>query len=172
MEIFDIINEDGVVIGSAPRKECHGDPSLLHRAVHVVVIHPGTGDILLQKRTLTKDIQPGKWDTAVGGHLDCGEQYEDAALREMKEELGLVVSSDQNLIYLFDSQIRNAVESENIRVYAIRHSGPFTPQVSEVESVRFWTHSELLAAIELDDERFTPNLKQEIPQLMSVLHLL
>ena len=88
-ELFDIIDDaTGEVIGTAPRKRCHGDPSLIHRSVHIVVFNTA-GQILLQKRNLHKDIQPGKWDTAVGGHLDSGETYLDAAKREFGEELGI-----------------------------------------------------------------------------------
>ena len=74
-ELFDIYNEAGEHVGHAPRSRCHGDPSLIHRTCHVVIIHPASGEILLQKRSLAKDIQPGKWDTAVGGHLALGEDY-------------------------------------------------------------------------------------------------
>ena len=74
-ELFDIFDAEGKHIGTAPRSRCHGDPSLIHRTSHVVVIHPDNGTILLQKRNLKKDIQPGKWDTAVGGHLALGEDF-------------------------------------------------------------------------------------------------
>ena len=60
-ELFDIYDEAGNRIGTAPRRECHGNPKLLHRTAHVVVFHPATGAMLLQKRAITKDIQPGKW---------------------------------------------------------------------------------------------------------------
>ena len=75
-ELFDIYDEAGNRIGTTPRRKCHGDPTLLHHTAHVVVFHPETGAILLQKRSFMKDIQPGKWDTAVGGHLALGEDYE------------------------------------------------------------------------------------------------
>ena len=84
-EWFDVVNEADEVIGRAPRRRCHGDPSLIHRTAHVAVTPPGGGALLLQLRARTKDIQPGKWDTAVGGHLRPGEDYEAAARREMNE---------------------------------------------------------------------------------------
>src|SRR5512137_1106823 len=88
MELFDIVDDDDRVIGTARRGECHGNPALIHRAVHVLVVN-ANGDMLLQKRSASKDIQPGKWDTSVGGHLEPGESYHAAAVREMQEELGL-----------------------------------------------------------------------------------
>lgn len=158
-EMFDIVDENDRVIGSAPRRCCHGDPSLIHRTAHVVVFHPDGKRILLQLRTRTKDIQPGKWDTAVGGHLDRGEEYETAARREMREELGL--SSELPLKYLFDSRIRNSVESENVRVFAIESAGPFHFQESEIDEVRFFSRAEL-EALRSD---CTPNLLLELEKL-------
>ena len=68
-DLLDIYNNHGWRIGMALRSQCHGNPQLLHHTAHVVVFHPDGGRILLQKRSMEKDIQPGKWDTAVGGHL-------------------------------------------------------------------------------------------------------
>lgn len=66
-EEFEVVDEAGRVLGRAPRGTCHGDPSLIHRAVHVFVFDD-EGRVLLQMRCAAKDIQPGKWDTSAGGH--------------------------------------------------------------------------------------------------------
>lgn len=86
-EIFPIVDEKGNVIGKATRKECHSGSRLLHPVVHLHVLN-ANGDIYLQKRSIHKFIQPGKWDTAVGGHMDYGETVEQALARETREELG------------------------------------------------------------------------------------
>ena len=160
-ELFDIYDEAGNRIGTAPRSECHGDPKLLHHTAHVVVFHPETGAILLQKRAVTKDIQPGKWDTAVGGHLALGEDYEAGARRELAEELG--VTAPAELEYLFDGKIRNAIESEDTRVFAIRMAEGFKFQKSEIDEIRFWTAAELFAPE--NRKLFTPNLRAELDEL-------
>lgn len=160
-ELFDIYDEVGNHIGVAPRSKCHGDPKLLHRTAHVVVFHPGTGALLLQKRALTKDIQPGKWDTAVGGHLALGEDYETGAKRELAEELG--VTGQVELTYLFDSRIRNLVESEDVRVFGLRMAEGFTFQKSEIDEIRFWDIHELFDPENRRD--FTPNLCAELDEL-------
>ncbi len=160
-ELFDIYDEAGNRVGVAPRRECHGDPKLLHHTAHVVVFHPETGAVLLQKRSGTKDIQPGKWDTAVGGHLALGEDYEAGARRELAEELG--VTAPVELEYLFDSKIRNDIESEDVRVFAIRMAEGFTFQESEIDEIRFWTAAELF---DPENRRnFTPNLCAELDEL-------
>ncbi|MBO7626585.1 MAG: NUDIX domain-containing protein, partial [Paludibacteraceae bacterium] len=87
-ELFPIIDEDGNVIGKATRRECHSGSMLLHPVVHLHVFN-SKGELYLQKRSLSKDIQPGKWDTAVGGHVDYGEEIETALRREAREELGI-----------------------------------------------------------------------------------
>lgn len=158
-EIFDIVDENGAVIGTAPRSRCHGDPSLIHRTAHVIVFHPDGERILLQLRTKTKDIQPGKWDTAVGGHLDHGEDFENAARREMSEELGL--DPKLPLRFLFYSKIRNSIESENVGVFALISAGPFQFQRSEIDEVRFFSRADLTA----HRADFTPNLCVELDEL-------
>ena len=160
-ELFDIYDEAGNRVGTAPRRKCHGDPKLLHHTAHVVVFHPETGDILLQKRAATKDIQPGKWDTAVGGHLALGEDYETGARRELAEELG--VTSPVELEYLFDGKIRNAIESEDTRVFGIRMAAGFKFQTSEIDAIRFWTAAELFDPA--NRINFTPNLCAELDEL-------
>lgn len=167
-ELFEIIDDaTGEVIGTAPRKQCHGDPTLIHRSVHVVVYSPDGMSILLQKRKMTKDIQPGKWDTAVGGHLMIGETYEVAALREMGEELGIQPHEPPR--YLFDYKVRNSIESENIRVFAVTHGGPFFPQESELDGVAFFAIHDLKQRLAAGDtEVFTPLLCSELALLPEI----
>lgn len=159
-ELFEIVDENNIVCGIAPRKECHGNPALVHRTAHVAVFS-SSGDVLLQKRSAGKDIQPGRWDTAVGGHLAVGESYIDAARREMAEEIGL----DPNipLQHIFDTRIRNAVESENVRVFMTVHDGPFRRQPKEIDALEFWDTEAIEGALGTDT--FTPNLEAEIRQL-------
>lgn len=154
-EIFDIVSEDDVVIGQASRKQCHGNPDLIHRAVHVLVFNPA-GKLLLQRRSLLKDIQPGKWDTSVGGHLDLGESYLAAAHREMAEELGL---AGLPITFLYNSKIRNLVEAENIATYLTVTARDISHDPGEISAVRFWSHAEIDASLGL--EVFTPNFEEE-----------
>ena len=87
-EIFPVVDKDGNTIGTATRSVCHnGKSMLLHPVVHLHVFN-STGKLFLQKRAMTKDIQPGKWDTSVGGHISPAETVTNALLREAREELG------------------------------------------------------------------------------------
>jgi isopentenyldiphosphate isomerase len=155
-EWFDLVNPEGEVVGRAKRSECHGNPDLLHQAVHVFVVHPETGDLFLQQRSTKKDVQPGKWDTSVGGHVDAGEPAETAVLRELREELGITNGTPE---YLYRYLWQSPVESELIRSYRLHHSGPFTLQPEELDDGRFWSLQEIEE--HLGTATFTPNFEFE-----------
>jgi isopentenyldiphosphate isomerase len=159
------VTEEDDVIGPVPRSRVHGNPSLIHRSVHVLVLGPD-GRLLLQKRSARKDTQPGKWDTSVGGHVGFGQTYEEAARREALEELGLDLAGD--LIFLYPSRIRNAVESENIRTFLRVSGGPFRPEPGEIDELRFWTRSEIEAS--LGSGIFTPNFEEEFALFLASPH--
>jgi isopentenyldiphosphate isomerase len=162
-ELLDIVSEDDKIVGQAARSLCHGDPTLIHRVVHVLVFNPD-GELLLQKRSPTKDIQPGKWDTSVGGHLERGESYLSAAHREMLEELGLV---DLPLRFLYHSKIRNKVESENVATYLTVTDQSIRSDPNEISSVRFWSCAEIKNS--LGREIFTPNFEDEWQMLKELM---
>ncbi|PLX95779.1 MAG: NUDIX hydrolase [Desulfuromonas sp.] len=154
-EYFEIVDDDDHVIGQAPRRRCHGDPSLVHRVAHVLLFN-AAGELLLQKRAPHKDVQPDRWDTSVGGHLDPGEGYGEAARREMSEELGV---SGIPLTFLYHSRIRNDYESENVGTYLACYDGPIEFAVQEISEVRSWRADEIEAAT--GSGIFTPNFEEE-----------
>ena len=159
-ELIDIYNAVGEKIGCVERSRAHGDNTLLHRAAHIFVFSED-GRLLLQKRSMTKRIQPGKWDASVGGHLGAGEDFLTGARRELAEELGL--PADTPLEHLFDVEIRNEIESEDARVFKAVSEGPFDFQREEIDEVRFFTPEELCSP-ECRKE-FTPCLIGELERL-------
>ena len=156
-EIFEIVNEDGTVIGHALRSECHGNPALLHRTVHVLVINE-QGDVWLQKRSAQKDIQPGKWDTSVGGHVAVGETILDAVGRETQEEIGIETTDFEPC---FTYTIRNDIESELTATFRhfVKNDTIINFNPDEISEGRFWSAGEI--ADKLGKQVFTPNFEQE-----------
>jgi isopentenyldiphosphate isomerase len=162
-EIFPIVNEQGETIGSATRKECHSGSFLLHQVVHLHVFNE-KGELYLQKRNETKDIQPGKWDTAVGGHVNLNEKVEDALYRETDEELHI---SGFVPVFAFRYVFRSEVEQELVNSYYTRYSGEINPDKSEISEGRYWKPEEIKSAI--GKNIFTPNFESEFPKLIEVL---
>jgi isopentenyldiphosphate isomerase len=156
-EELEIVDEDGTVVGRAPRAACHGDPTLLHRTVHVLVTN-GAGELLLQKRSSFKDVQPDKWDTSVGGHLDPGEGPAEALTREVREELGLDLPAGA-FTFCYRYRWTTAVESELVETYTIRHEGPFRFPREEISDLHFW--SRFAIQKQLQSGIFTPNFEHE-----------
>lgn len=154
-ERFPLVDEEGRVIGSATRGECHNGSHLLHPVVHLHVFN-SKGELYLQKRPEWKDIQPGKWDTAVGGHIDDGETPEDALTREVGEELGITDYLPERVgKYVFDSPRERELVYVNRTVY----DGPIHPSKEELDGGRFWSIAEIMDAI--GKEILTPNFESE-----------
>lgn len=160
-EWFPLVNEAGETVGKATRRTCHNGSKLLHPVVHLH-IYNRAGDLYLQKRSVRKDIQPGKWDTAVGGHVDLGETIEMALRREVREELGITDFIPEFLMrYVFES----ALEKELVNTFRTVYEGPFLPDADEIEEARFWSIPEIEA--HLGKGVFTPNFESEYEKLKS-----
>lgn len=129
-EIFDVVNERDEVVGRAPRREVHAR-GWLHRAVHVLVYN-SRGEVFLQKRSMRKDRQPGLWDSSSSGHLDSGEDYDTCAVRELREELGLVIARPPERLFKLDAC--EETDQEFVWIYRCESEGPFELNVEEIEA--------------------------------------
>lgn len=154
-EWLPLVNENGEIIGKAPRSVCHTGEKLLHPVVHIHVFN-AQKQVYLQKRPMNKLVQPGKWDTAVGGHISFGETLETALKREAWEEIGLQnFSAKLAKTYRWDTEL----ESELVYVFVTYDYKSIHLHSDEVEEGKFWTLKQIDS--NLEKELFTPNFEYE-----------
>lgn len=163
VEMFPIINEEGLVIGRAERSYCHGGSRLLHPVVHLHLIDRQER-IYLQKRSVKKKLLPGKWDTAVGGHITYGETIMEALYREATEELGLDAF---NPIFIKSYRWDTATDAEFVNVFAAVGSLNPVPDMDEVEQGLWWSIPEIEDKLETGE--FTPNFVDEYKDIKNRL---
>ena len=157
-ELFPVTDAEGRILGKITRGEAHGGARVLHPVVHLHVFN-SKGELFLQRRPLWKDIQPGRWDTAVGGHADCGETPEEAMRRETREEIGLEGFTAEFVTrYLYESQR----ERELVHVFRTTTDIPPTPS-EEVAEGRFFSLEEIRER--MGTGFFTPNFESEIQRI-------
>ncbi len=160
-----LVDETGRVTGQAPRSQVHNGSKLLHPVVHLHVIHRNKA-VLLQKRPESKLIQPGKWDTAVGGHISAGETLNVSLQREAFEEIGLKdFSAKLQKTYIWESE----VEKELIYLFTTHDYKNYNVHSDEVDEARFWTKKQIEKSI--GKGTFTPNFEMEF-KILKELNLI
>ena len=158
-EMLERCDARGRPLGPVPRERCHGDPSIIHLVVHLHVVD-AAGRLLLQRRGATKDLYPGRWDTAVGGHVGAGETPAHALLREAREELGIDARAAVPIHSYLHS---NEHEAEFVHAFRLASDGPFAANPAEVDEVRFFSAPEIRGL--LGTGELTPNLEAEWARL-------
>ena len=133
-EMFDVVDERDRVLRQATRHEVHKN-GWRHRAVHIFVFNRAGTDLFLQKRSRWKDVQPSRWDSSAAGHLNAGDDYEETASREVREELGV----DPESVELLAKIEANAMTGwEFVHLFQARHEGPFRLPPAEIETGAFF----------------------------------
>lgn len=128
-ELLDVVDDNDEVIAVKRRGDIHAQ-GLMHRAVHILLFN-SSGELFLQKRSLSKDEQPGKWDSSAAGHVDSGEDYLDCACREIGEELGIVVDQPLQALFKLPAMLRTG--NEHCMVYRYCFDGPLVLQADEID---------------------------------------
>lgn len=150
-EIFDVVDEMDRVVGRATRREVHGR-GLRHRAVHILVYN-GAGEVFLQRRSFSKDAHPGRWDSSASGHLDAGEDYLAAAVRELGEELGVEADAGE-FEELGRLEASAETDQEFVRVYRVFREGPFRLNAAEIIEGRFEAPAAVVAWVTVEPDAF------------------
>src|SRR5215467_8275715 len=154
-EIFDVVNERDEVIGRKPRSEVHR-LGLMHRATHVLVFNK-RGQVFLQKRSMNKDRQPGLWDSSASGHVDSGEDYDDCAVRELREEIGLKVYEVPERV--FKLAAGPETDQEHVWVYRCEAEGPFELNPEEIQRGGWFAPADISRWMKEKPEEFADALR-------------
>ena len=153
IEHLAVVDEHDQVLKHLPRAEIHAR-KLRHRAVHILVFNQQK-QLFLQKRALSKDLNPGLWDTSAAGHVDAGEDYDSCAPRELFEELGVKAK----LHCLFKLEPTTELGMEFVQVYTCFHNGPFNLASEEIDDGAWFTDAEITARVVNDDPSLTLTFK-------------
>ena len=152
MEFLDVVNDNDEVVGRASKKEIY-EKKLQHRIVHILIFND-KGEMALQLRSKHKSFCPHHWSTPVGGHVQSGETYEEAALREFQEELGTTTG----ITFAYKDLYDDGRGLKKILVtFKTNFNGPFNINPKEVERVEFFSLDEIQEMID-SGENFHPEL--------------
>ncbi len=154
-EIFDVCDTEDRVIGQARRADVHAN-NLLHRAVHVWVMR-SNGQLVAQRRSASKDQYPNALTSSASGHLDAGEDYLTAALRELGEELGLTGVELEFVVKLAASP---ETAYEHTVLYTLTTDAPLTPNAGEVAGLELYTRDELARELSQSGDNLSPPFRQ------------
>jgi len=152
VEYLDIVDESDKNIGKGTRKNIHLK-NLIHRGIHVFILNK-KGELLIQRRSLKKDDRPGYYDASIGAQVLSGESYEQAAIREAKEELGLQIKKTELREICYYNSYSDR-QKENRRLFLVYNDGPLGIDKSEVASAEFWTISKIKQKIKEGKLHFT-----------------
>jgi len=163
VEWLPVVDKEGNVIGKATRKECHQNPDLIYPVIRMHLINKSQ-QILLQKRSLKSDIEAGKWDAAVAGHIHFGEDIEQAVYREAQEEINF----KPEFLDLLEKRIFKAPTSTALMfIFITQTEKEITPNKKEVEDIHFFSFEQVLELKK--DNLISVGLSQELETLRGIL---
>ncbi len=154
-EILSVVNENDEVIGQRSRRDIHR-LGLLHRAVHIFIFNE-KNELFLQLRSMSKDTNPGLWDSSAAGHVDVGEDYDDCALRETAEELAIRLAETPERLAKIQPCEKTGMEF--IQVYRVFHNGPFQLNPEEIDEGRWIGIGQMDAWVDSDARFLTETIK-------------
>lgn len=155
-ELFDLVDENDRIVGKVTRKEVHNNPKLIHRSA-IILLFNKKGQLFLHERSRTKDTYPGYWTASVGGHLQSGQTYHQAAIREMEEELG--ITKPPRLKRLGKVLLRTSQETEFQTIYQTTYEGLLRLDKQEIKQGKFFRLDKIFFSKTIKNLKITPTLE-------------
>jgi len=160
-EMIDVCNEKNEIIGKATLKEVH-EKGLWYRSVGILIFNDKK-ELLVQTRGQDVILFPGCFEVSASGHVPLGNSYEQGALTELQEEIGINVHLKKIRDFIEITNFSNGLKNRSFsRIFEGEHNGPFTLQKSEVSSVRFMSLKKIDKIIKEKPEKLTPSLKESV----------
>ena len=163
-EIYDVVDKMDQVIGQATRREIH-QKKLLHRSIHILVFNY-QNEVFLQKRSMSKDENPGLWDISSAGHVDSGETYDECAHRELLEELGIKAILNP----LEKIEACQKTYHEHVQIYTCRTNATIKINLDEISEGKYFDLEVLKSKIKNKPEHFTSSFKLIFKKYGAVLY--
>ncbi len=151
--MFDVVDELDQVIGQAARSVVHRE-GYLHRAVQIFVFN-SAGQLLIQKRSATKDEWPLTWTSSASGHVDAGESYDAAAHRELYEELHLRAELERVARFAATAELAN----EHTVLYLTSTDHPPRHDPVEIDAIEFVGLDEIERRMVANPRQFAPTFQ-------------
>lgn len=164
-ELLIEVDSNNKIVGSLPRKIAHKSPDKIYRTIFVVV--KNTDDkVLVQKRSSTKDLYPNCWDLSVGGHVNFGKSYEETAVRELYEELG-IQTTEKELKYLGEVLVKLPNSNEFFQVFehVLNPTVNIKIAIEEIKNTKWLSISEIKDSIKNNSLKWYPRPIQVIEAL-------
>lgn len=163
-EYFYVVDEDDNVLGKATREECHSGSRFIHRSVYIFVLNE-KNEVFLQRRSMSKDLYPGYYTGSATGHVDYGEDYDKAARRELKEELGIEAPLER----LGKVRSFSDTEREISALYLCRHKDPFRFNRKEITEGLFMSIDEIKRSLETGEKKFAYGFRVAFKKLLKYM---
>lgn len=168
VEYLNVVDEENNIIGKAPRRDCHGNPDLIHQASAIFLINQ-QGDIYLTKRSMSKDMYPGAWCFSASGHVEAGDTYEDTAVKELYEELKV---EGVRLEHISDFRKTTDSESEFIRLFCGIYDGNIEISLDEVAEGRYFSIEEIQSCLASGEMELTPGTEHGLEEFFKQMDIL
>ena len=166
-DLLILVDEDGNVVGYEEKEHCHLAPTVLHRAFSIFIFN-SRGEMLIHRRSSTKETWPGFWTNACCSHPRKDESLETATTRRLREELGFETSVTPLFTFRYEANYDGKYgENEIDHVFLGIYDGKINPNRDEIDDCKFIAIEALKADVEANPEKFTPWFRKALPGVLT-----